>query len=155
MDTKIITIEPSSLSDVRELSPVIRKADADELLWLGFKPHHALYYSFKYGIYRQTGRVDGQIAAMWGVAGVPLGLVGQPYLITSPAIETISSLRFAKIYKQEVDTMLKIFPVLENYVDSRYKGAIRLIKIAGFTVEDPVELGPNKALFSKFTKRAV
>lgn len=152
---RMITIDPSRLEDIRELGPVIREADKNELIWLGFKPHHALYYSFKYGLYRKTGRVDNRIAGMWGVAGVPLGLVGQPYLITSPIIEEISPIKFAKIYKQEVEVMLKIFPILENYVDFRYKGAIRLMKIAGFIVDEPEEFGPNKALFCKFHKRAV
>ena len=93
----------SELKDVRELSKRMREQDKQEAIALGYQPHKALYYSFKHGLYRITALIDGEVAAMWGVGGSPMGLVGQPYLITSNLIYKLSSVReFINIYKQDI-----------------------------------------------------
>lgn len=69
---------------------------------------------------------------MWGLHGELLGSVGYPYLVTTPWCEAISPLRFARIYRQEVEIMRQFFPLLENYVDPKYLEAVRLLKMAGF-----------------------
>lgn len=148
-----IEIRSSVKEDINKLSPFIRYRDRQEFAAVGYKPKEALYYSYKHGLYRQTGLMNGRVVACWGVTGAPMGLVGQPYLITGNLINKLSPLIFARLYKKEVETMLKIFPVLENYVDARYEGAIRLLKLAGFEIGEPVELGLNKSMFCKFSKR--
>jgi hypothetical protein len=85
---------------------------------------------------------------MWGVAGISLGIKGMPYLITSPLSETISPIKFAKIYTSQVKEMKKLFPVLENYVDASYTGAVRMLSLAGFRL-DPVTINNND--FFKFS----
>jgi len=147
----LIDIYPSELRDVRELSNILREKDRQEALNAGVEPHKALYHSFKQGIYRRTAFVDGMLAAMWGVAGVTLGLIGQPYLVTSKHVEDISPIKFARIYRQEVEEMKKFFPILENYVDASYNEAVRMLEIAGFKIDNPIELGPNKTLFYRFS----
>lgn len=95
--------------------------------------------------------MDGNVAAMWGLGGTIVGQVGQPYLITGVECEKVSPFAFARVYKQEVELMKTMFPTLENYVDSRYKGAVRMLKIAGFQLsEEPVQVKPTGALFYKF-----
>ena len=144
----MITIVPSTLKHVRELSETMREADKNEMSRLGVAPHKALFYSFKFSILRRTALIDGKVAAMWGVYGVPTGITGQPYLLTSPVSETVSPLKFAKIYMNEVNQMKKLFPVLQNYVDASYTGAVRMLKLAGFELE-PVTLNGND--FYKFS----
>lgn len=75
--------------------------------------------------------------------GSALGLVGQPYFLTGPSIEKINPMKFSRLYKQEVQEMQKIFPILENYVDATYLGAIRMLKIAGFRLSDPINVNGN------------
>lgn len=116
----------------------MREADKLEGDSLGKAAHKLLYYSYKTAVYRRTGFVDGEVAAMWGVSGTPFGIVGMPYLITSSRVEKLSSFQFARIYKQEVEVMADYFPILENYVDASYEGAIRMLKIAGFNIQDKV-----------------
>jgi len=67
-----------------------------------------------------------------------LGQVGTPWLLTSDAVKNISPLKFTRIYQQEVGKMKRLFPVLENYVDAEYNGAIRLLKIVGFELGEAV-----------------
>jgi hypothetical protein len=81
---------------------------------------------------------------MWGICGVHIGLIGHPYLITGYKALSVSPVRFAKIYIQEVQVMKRMFPVLENYVDAEYTGACRLLEIAGFTLEGPMMLNNNQ-----------
>lgn len=148
----MITVRPSELKDVYELFPKLRQKDKEELEAIGYKPRSAVYFSFKHGIYRQTAFVNGKIAAMWGVCGAPLGMVGQPYLLTTPQIEKASVKEVVKIYKREVGVMLQIFPILTNYVDYNYQEAVKLLHLSGFTIEEPIALGPKRNLFCRYSK---
>lgn len=144
-----VELRESNLRDVRELTKIMRKNDQLEAIALGSSPNRALYQSFKHGLYRITALIDGDVAAMWGVAGSPLGIVGQPYLVTGTNVTKISAIRFTKIYKSEVSKMLRLFPVLENYVDASYTSAVRMLELAGFTVSKEFEYNNN--YFRKFS----
>lgn len=98
----------------------------------------ALYLTFKHGLLRRTAVIEGEIAAMWGVTGTPMSIIGRPYLVTSTSSEKISSLEFYRLYKKEVAVMNALFPVLENYVDANYAEAVRLLRITGFELTPEV-----------------
>lgn len=147
-----IEIVDSTHKHVKELAKTLRPKDRLEAEGLGLNPEQGLFYAFRWALWRRTALVDGQVAAMWGLHGSLLGNLGRPYLITGEAVNLIHPVKFARIYKQEVETMKQMFPVLENYVDIRYKESVRMLKIAGFTVNEP-ELY-NGHLFSKFEMRS-
>lgn len=132
----------------------LRAADAREATVLGLEPHKLLWRSYKTSIVRRTALVDGEVAAMWGLCGVLFGRTGCPWLVTTLAAERVRPLVFARIYKGELAKMFAMFPNLENYVDSSYSTAIRLLKMNGFQVSNAEALGPNKAMFCKFEGRA-
>lgn len=142
---RIITTNPSHIA---ALKLNLRSEDATELLRLGVTIQHALWQSYRQSLIRKTALIDNTVAACWGVCGTVMGRVGVPWLLTSPAIHNISPLRFAREYQREVMAMLKIFPRLENYVDSEYAGAIRLLEIIGFTIEGPQKIG--NGMYCKF-----
>lgn len=146
MTSKVI-VKVSTLEDVGRLSEVMRPKDRKEAEALGMKAEKALYLTFKHGLLRRTALIDGEVAAMWGVTGTPLSIVGRPYLVTGTLSNKISSLEFCRIYKKEVAVMNALFPVLENYVDASYTEAVRLLKITGFTLS-PETINNN--LFYKF-----
>ena len=145
-------IIPSEAIHVKMLADRIRSEDAREILGIGYTPHRAIMKSFKASLFPTTAFVDGEIAAMWGVVGNPLGNKGMPWLMTTDTVYKVSSLRFARVYHREVKRMLRIFKVLENYVDSEYNGAVRLLDICGFSLDDPEPYGPNGRLFRRFYK---
>lgn len=146
-----VDIVQSDLSHVRELSKSLRDGDQIEAISLGLAPHKALYYSYKQGLYRRTGLVDGKVAAMWGVAGTLLGLVGQPYLATGREVEKISPIRFARIYKKQTHIINQIFPILENYVDASYLGAVGMLRLAGFELSEPIQM--LNGTFCRFSRK--
>lgn len=145
----VIEIIPSTLKHARELSKTLRPEDKQEAIHFGLDPNKAAFYSFRRALYRLTAVVDGEVAAMWGVIGTPMSNIGRPYLITGTAVNKVSPLVFTRIYKQEVQNMMKLFPVLENYVDASYYSAVRMLKLIGFTISKPFEYNGN--LFNKFS----
>lgn len=148
----VVTIVPTVPAHIAALKKNLRQEDADEILRFGLSVQHALWYSYRRSLIRKTALVDGVVAAAWGVHGVFMGQKGQPWLLTSPEIKRVSALRVAREYQKEVLEMLNIFPVLENYVDSAYPAAIRLLEIVGFMVGEPEIL--HGALVRKFWIKA-
>lgn len=110
-----------------------------------------LWRCFRQGINNKTALLDGKVVACWGVGGVFLGDTGQPWFLTTKELLKMSKMELVRIYKREVEEMLTLFPVLENYVDSDYNGAVRLLRIAGFTVGEPEPQG--QGMYRKFTLR--
>lgn len=143
-----IEIIPTTAAHIAELRRTIREGDRLEIENTSGSCAKGLWRSFKQGLCNKTGLVDGCVAACWGVGGVYGGQVGEPWLLTSGEVLKVSPLTFSRIYRQEAEKMLQLFPRLENWVDSNYGSAVRLLKISGFTVDEPQKLG--NGMFSRF-----
>lgn len=148
-DVQVLIVRTES-KHIRELAKTMRKADQKELLSFGLSIEKVLWRSWKGSVNCWTAMIDGKVAAIWGACGAYLGTTAAPWLLTSDEVYKISPLRFARIYQKEVETMLKMFPRLENYVDASYTGAVRLLRIIGFTLGEPEAKGVNGELFRKF-----
>lgn len=148
-----VDIMPSKSWHVGYLKGNLRVEDANEILRFGISVSRGLRISYRHSIIRKTAMIDGSVAAMWGCSGDMLGQSGQPWLLTTPEVHSISPLRFCRIYQEEVYKMLDVFPVLVNYVDAEYSNAIRLLDIIGFEIGEPEPMGENKALYRKFVLR--
>jgi hypothetical protein len=133
-----------------ELAKTIRPEDALEAVRLGLDPRKSIFSAYRQAVYRKTALLDDHVAAMWGVIGTPLSMTGIPYFITGTDAVRLSPVRFARLYTSEAKIMNDIFPVLENYVDASYTGAVKLLKLAGFTLEGPVMVNDNP--FYKFKR---
>lgn len=149
----VVDIIDTDPSHIRELALTMREADQREIVSAGFTPKSALWRSYRESIYRKTALVDNRVAACWGVTGNLFGGKGVPWLLTSSHCELVSPLVFARIYKKETKTMLRMFPTLVNYVDASYTEAVRLLEICGFQLDDPEQFGRNGALFHRFELR--
>ena len=145
-----IEVELSTAKHVKELIKTLRQRDLEEASALGVDPEKALFYSYRHASYRKTALIDGVVSAMWGVQGSLVGNYGYPYLVTGHLVESIPARRFINIYLDEVQQMRKIFPYMENYVDANYKGAVKMLKLAGFKLENPQTYGPLNKLFQRF-----
>lgn len=144
-----VTIIPTTDSHIRELSRNIRDDDKREIEAYGFSCAKGLWRSYKEGLGNRTALINGRVAACWGVGGIYMGAIGQPWLLTSYEVYKISPLRFARIYQKEVKSMLQIFPYLVNYVLADYDEAIRLLSIIGFEIAEPIKMG--NGLYRKFS----
>lgn len=130
----------------------MRDADKAEVQKLGLSPRLAVRSSFRNSMMCRTVLVDGEVAAMYGVVGTPMGLVGRPWMLSAKASELKGALPFAFLYRQEIKNMLKMFPMLENWVDAAYTESVRLLQLVGFKLDDAEPLGANKAMFRRFYK---
>lgn len=146
-----VEIVDSTAQHARLLAQNLREKDKQEAIALGLDPVKALFNQYRIACYRKTALIDGKVVAMWGLCGTLLATKGQPYLVTSTDIEKISSFRFFRVYVQEVQNMVRLFPQLSNYVDASYHEAIRVLKLAGFQVSKPFCYGPDDKLFREFS----
>jgi hypothetical protein len=108
---------------------------------------------FRDALIRKTILVDGEVAAMFGLAGDGLGDTGEPWLLTSPAAERLAPFRYLRCGQTAVAEMLRAKPVLHNYVMASYTRAVRFVLLLGFTLGEPEPMGPNRVLFRKFEMR--
>jgi hypothetical protein len=131
----------------------MRQDDAEEVRAFGESRIRAVNRAFRSGVMCRTAFVDGEIAAMWGLGGNLLSNVGHPWLLTTAAAER-SPFLYVRVARQQLADMLALRPVLYDYVAAKYTRAIRLLKLLGFTVGDPVPIGRRQALFCKFEIRA-
>lgn len=151
MNIEIVT---ATLDHVHDLGHNMNSEDIEELKAIGLKPHRALWRSWKMSMVRKALIVDGDVAAIWGVVGGILGASGAIWLLTGPKVRQLSPIMVARLYRNEVRELLETYQVIENLVDSRYIGAIRLLKIAGFSFDDPIPVGKFKSSFMRFYKAA-
>lgn len=147
-----MSIIPATAEHAEVLGRTLRAADALEGALLGIEALQGVRDSFALSSVAWTALLGRHVAAMWGV--VPMGDIGKPWLLTAPACRAVSSLQFARIYSEEVRQMLRLFPRLENYVDAGYTGAVRLLQIAGFTLDEAKPFGPLGASFRRFEMKA-
>lgn len=93
--------------------------------------------------------IDGEVGAMWGLGGAPLGRVGQPWLLTGTAVER-ARIAFLREGRREVARMLVFFPELRGMVDARYARAIRFLGALGFDVGPEQPWGARGAAFREY-----
>lgn len=143
------SIVPATIAHVHQLARVMREADAGEARGLGHDPRRLLRASFRSSLYSRTGFVGSSIAAMWGVSGDILSDTGMPWLVTAPIVETVP-LTFLRLAKSELENMLYLKPRLENYVIADYRGAVRLLEVLGFRLDDAAPYGARGVMFRRF-----
>lgn len=144
-----VTVRPSVLADVYELAANLREGDREEVESLGMDVRVGIRNSFRHAVLRKTYLVDGEVAAMSGLCGSMLGDIGEPYLMTGRAAERVP-VAFVRHAKASVAEMLGLKRRLEGHVAAKYTRACRLLEVLGFTLGDPLPVGPNAALFRKY-----
>ncbi len=149
-----ITIVEATLDHVQQIGRTLNDEDRAEIENAGLVPHRDLWRGWKRSLIRYAAFVDNELAAVWGVTGSIMGGIGIVWFVTSRKAREISPHKFRSIYVSEVRKMLEIYPVLCNYVSADYDGAVRMLKVAGFNLEEPVPLGKIRRLYRKFIKEA-
>lgn len=147
-----LQIIPAEISHVYALAATLRREDASEIDATGFGCRDGLRAIYRGALLRRTAMVDGEVAAMFGLTGDALSDSGEPWLLTSAAIERVPC-AFLREARREVASMLRIKPVLHNYVMASYTRACRFVLLLGFTLGEPEPMGPKSIPFRKFEMR--
>jgi len=148
-------VVPTVPQHLRQLATMLRDEDVAEIAGTGNVPKRALWRGYRNSILCETAIIEGEPAAIWGlciggIVGVsPLNPLGRPWLLTSARVEAVP---FAVVReaKHAVSRMLSVTPMLENYVLSSYTRAVRMLRMIGFTVDDPVNCGKMGIPYSRF-----
>lgn len=90
-------------------------------------------------------------AAVFGVssAGTLTSDVGIPWLIGTDAIDKNRG-AFIKLNRIYIPKMLELFPRLVNQVDVRNVKSVAYLKRMGFTMLEPIQVGPSGMPFHPF-----
>ena len=131
-------IVPAEFSHIAKLCGSLRYDDLAEITCFGLRPFAAVSRSYKRSYYRKSALVEGEIAAMWGLAGSLLG-TSEYWLLTGAAIERIP-VSFVKECKKEIVTMLSFSPKIEGVVTASYSRAVRLLEILDFSLSPPFDV---------------
>jgi len=146
-----IYIVPATVAHAEAMAGRLRAADSAEIAAAAFMDERtALVRSVEQSMDAWTALEGGKPIAMWGVGSPGLfDQTGRIWLLTCPDVERHRKqiLRQSRAFVARARGM---FLVLENVVDARYAGAVRLLRWLGFTVFPPQPYGPNDAMFCYF-----
>lgn len=146
----VCMVRDSIVADVYALAHHLRAADRAEVEALGISPKDGIRRSYRHAILRKTYLVDGEIAAMSGLCGAMLSDIGEPYLMTTALAEKMP-VTFVRLARGAVAEMLAQRYRLEGHVAASYRGACRLLEVLGFTLGEPVPVGPQGTLFRRYS----
>ncbi len=133
MDIKIISSIPEHIKDLLE---ELKGLNEDDAYRFGADHEEVLLRAYNRSLYIKTALVNGKVIAVWGVLGSYLGETGRPWSIMSPNTEKYP-FKVRSFYSHELDKMLQLFPVLIDMVDVRHTKVLRMLKLMGFTFEEP------------------
>lgn len=143
-----VSILKATLEHVKEIAPVIREADKNEVFAASsLDVEKALTQSIDVNGYHYSGFVDGKLICIFGIARIEN--IGVPYLLGTDEIEkhkrivAVYSKGFIDKYKREFDYMV-------NFVDARNELAIKWLKWLGFTIHEAQSFGYLGLPFHKF-----
>lgn len=99
-------------------------------------------------------RSETGLLAIYGCASSTLlNVVGSPWMLATPLIAR-HGCTLGKVTHRYLHAMLRVYPVLVNYVDARNRPAIRLLERIGFSIGEPESYGYAGLPFRRFEMRA-
>lgn len=137
---------------VAELARTMRAADRAEIAACGVPdPANALQWSLDRATWAYCALVDGEVAAIFGIApyGSLVGGTGVPWLLGSDLLQKHRK-AFLRLAPHYIELMRMVHPKLLNIVDSRNTLAVRWLRHAGFTVHPASFVMPSGVLFHVF-----
>jgi hypothetical protein len=140
-----VQVVEATVAHAEQLAPRMRSADTLEVQSsAGMTPLAALLASLRASVYSRALLIDGEPAALWGVAPAAgddqdIGVV---WLLTGDLADR-HPLALMVHCRAELQRMLEVRPVLTNAVDERYPGAVRWLRWLGFEVGEAVPFGTS------------
>lgn len=143
---------PATVADVAAIVPRLRQADIDECNAL-VGPGRVLATAASTvagSPYAMAWEHDGELIALFGVAGSLLDDIGAPWMFGTPAMHRCGR-ALISASPAYIRQMTELFPILSNVVDVRNVRSIRWLKRMGFTFHPARPMGPQGVMFYPFT----
>ena len=150
-----VLIRPTQPGDAAQLFAHLRASDLAECQAYGHADIAAgIEASVRRSLLCWTGLVDGELAAIIGVAPVNvLTGMGSPWMLGTPVLDRYQRVLVRRT-PEYIDRMLKAFPHLVNFVHAKNTTSVRWLKRLGFTLHEAVPYGPLGEPFHLFEMRA-
>lgn len=139
---QIIEAAPKHISAVARR---LRQEEIDEVAGAGETARHFMYRLWKKSGYRRAGFVDGEIAAVWGCAGMLLSPTAEVWLFTTPVIDK-NPMVFIKTARAEIAKMLETRTRIFSACMAGCERSSRLWTALGFKMGEGVR-APSGAMF--------
>lgn len=142
-------IRPATDEDCAELAATLRASDLEEMRAVGVaSPLEALLEALAISDASYAWRVDGRMAAAWGVAAVSADpRIGSIWMLGSPLVDVHQRYFLRRICRPMLKQLLGFYPVLVNAVDARSLVSLRWLAWMGFEVSEPVLYGAENRPF--------
>ena len=139
------------MHDICLMKDNLRQDDINEI-WASshFLPEACLLHGYLFSSIKMTILKGGEPIAMFGV--VPYEKAACVWLLGTSGIDDVKK-SFMKASRPMVDLMLGDFDFIYNYVDDRYKRAIKWIEWCGAKFNEPLPYGEEKLPFRYFEIR--
>ncbi len=148
-------VVPGLPGHAAEVCGRLRRADyAEVAAATGRDPDRVLMASWEKSIYRWAIVRRDEVIGVFGVAPYTLmGRTGAPWLLGTDGMQRIK-LRFVRESVTWVSHMLRLYPVLANWVDTRNRLSIKWLRWLGFEIKpEPEPFGAERRPFYYFEKR--
>lgn len=121
--------------DAIEMAVRLNAAQADLILSLGDKTvEECVFRSFDGSARSWSGRVNGDLVAMWGVYPLEPGMnTGYPWLYSTSRLGETPKLT-VEMARRVISDMHQLFPRLFGYVDASHPENVRFAEHLGFYV---------------------
>jgi hypothetical protein len=135
----------------------MRREDADEVMASGsLSPGDAVAESVDCTPDPKTLLINDEVACIFGLAVSFVSIAGSrvviPWALTTDTVDRYPK-TFYKTSKQVVVKMFAENEVLVNYVDARYTSAVKWLRLLGFWVGEPEDLGPHGVKFRPIVRK--
>ena len=147
------TIKDARLEDALAMAHKMRDSDVKEI-WASHRvrPLEALAKCIRNSERARTGRIDGEIACIFGISRQNLmGSAGTIWMLGTDLLEK-HGIRFLRENKKEIVDISSEFSHIENYCDARNTVTIKWLKWLWFTVEEAQPYGVYNLPFHHFHK---
>lgn len=131
--TPEITITDTAPFHLRIMSDAIQQKSAEIAQRVGYSPLKALWANYRQSLICKSVFINGNLCAIFGAIGVVMGESAAPWIALTPEVEQYP-MRVAFRFRRELEEMLKLFPVLEDYIEEENESAIRFMELMGFKV---------------------
>lgn len=144
-------IVPATLAHAERIAPRLRLEDVLEIRRAGLiSPLQVVKGSLEMSLDAWVWLVDGEPAAIFGVAGNTIDREAMIWLLTSDLV-TQHKKTFWKLSRDIVRLMSEAHPNLGGYCDARYAASVRWLRRLGFTLTGPEPYGSIGMPFYRFT----
>ena len=152
-DSTIVEYVSPTDEGIQYIADNMRQDDIDEVWRCNqMTPHDALSESIKASEESYMIIINGEPVGVFGVVSPGMmNIAGVPWMLgTEGVVQHVTV--FIRRTSEVIDRMLVKYGQLYNYVDTKNKKSIRMLRLIGFKIEDPEPYGMMGHSFHKFTK---